>query len=97
MPLNNTITIHNLAKLFVLVGTIIAGWVYLTSNFVSSAEFRKHNYTIHASFIEMQIDIIEDRIDRALKSGDDMKVMKLSRRRDRMESKQEIITQKQFD
>jgi len=97
MSLNNTITIHNLAKVFALVGTIIAGWVYLTSNFVSSAEFRKHNYTIHASFTEMQIDIIEDRMDRALESGEDMKLKKLSRRRDRLERKQEIITEKQLE
>ena len=97
MSLNNAITINNLGKVFVLIGTIIAGWVYLTSNFVGAAEFRQHNYTVHASFIEMQIDIIEDRIDRALKAGEDMKVKKLNHRRDRLERKQEIITVKQLD
>jgi hypothetical protein len=86
-----------LTKSMTFIGTVIGGWLFVTSTFVSAEDFYRSNLDIQASFIEMQIDIIEDRIERAREALNVAKQSRLEHRRDLLESHQAIILLKQIE
>ncbi len=91
------ISISSLSKVFALIGTIIGAWLFLSSTFVNAADYREDSLIIQASFVEMQLYALEDRIDRAKYTLNSELVDKLERRRNRLERQQEIIMEKQFE
>lgn len=91
-----TNNLSSISKLLVFIGTVIAGWLFVTSTFVTAKDFYNFNLSIQSSFIEMQIDIIEDRIDRARDDKNDNKQERLEHRRDLLEQHQAIILEKQI-
>lgn len=92
-----TITVTQVSKVFGLIGMIAGALLFLFSTFVLAADYRDDQLTMQATFIEMQLDSLEDRIERATYKLDIDKVNKLEHRRDRLEKKQDIIMGKQLE
>jgi len=87
---------RELAEIVGVVATFAAAWVYVTSNLVFAADYYRDNLVIQQSFVEINIDILEDRIERANRTGDVNKAIRLGRRLVLLEQKQVIIVEKQL-
>ncbi len=91
---DKTISVGSVSKVIALITSIIAAWIFLTSNFVSAADYHEDSLVMQATFIALRIDIVESRIER---ETDIDKKKKLERSRDNLERQQDIIMEKQLD
>ena len=91
---DKTISVASVSKVIALITSIIAAWIFLTSNFVSAADYREDSLVMQATLVEINLDIIEDRLDR---ETDEARKEKLKHRRAKLERQQEIIMERQLD
>ena len=78
---------HSLA----IIGTIIGAWIFATEYFALASDVKQYELTTEQAFVEMQIDIIEDRIERAEETGRINKIKRLNKRLKRIEKRQELL------
>ena len=89
-------TIKYVAEILGLIGLIIVAWLFLSAHFVNAQDYYKDNLVIQESFVDINIDILEDRIERANKNGDVNKAIRLGRRLVQKEQQQSIIIEKRL-
>ena len=92
-----SISVTQASKIFAFIGTTIGAWIFLTATFVNAADYHADSLSMQSTLIEMQLDNLEDRIERASSKLDSDKVRKLEHRRDRLERKQDIIMEEQLE
>ncbi len=91
------ITVSSVSKVIGLIGSVVVAWVFLTSTFVSAGEYHEDQLALRATLVAIQVNLVEEQIDRAEKDYDMEKVKKLEHTRGKLERQQEIIMEKQLE
>ena len=90
-------TIKYIAEAGGLIASVIIVWLFLTTQFVSAADYQEDRLDFKATLISMQLDLVQDRLDRAVARNDTVQIKKIERHRDQLERQQGMIMEKQLD
>jgi len=90
-------TIKHIAEGFGLVASVIVGWLFISAQFVSAADYQKDRLDLQATMLSIQLDYVEDRLDRAIARRDVDQIKKIEHHRGQLERQQVIIMEKQLD
>lgn len=82
----------NFSRGLTIIASIIAGWLFLSSQFVNAENYYKDNLNIQEQLVEINISILEYRIDNT--NGDVNKKALLERRLTTLEKRKSIIEDK---
>ena len=73
------------------IGTVVGGWLFLDSYFAKAEELKSTQISTEQAMIEIQLDILEDRLERAKNSGDVEKQKRIMRRYRKLQKRQELL------
>lgn len=74
-----------------LLGIVFSVWFFFNDHFALAEDLNNYQITTEQSMLEMQMDTVEDRLDRAKKENDQDKIDKLNRRLNRLEDRQDFL------